>query len=114
VVVASRDALLLTAQFGQDRLPGSHALTGARCKDAKLLVPDEAISLRLAETPTMNAGIQVKTVVVTGDITLDWNLGRSRGSEGPGSSAEAEVCSRLRWQRGGAALLWRLAICTIK
>jgi hypothetical protein len=52
----------------------------------------------------MSAG-EVKTVVVTGDITLDWNLAHSRGPEGLGPAAEPEVCSRLRWQRGGAALL---------
>jgi hypothetical protein len=53
----------------------------------------------------MSAGVEAKTVVVTGDITLDWNLARSRGPEAQGPAWEPEVCSRLRWQRGGAALL---------
>jgi hypothetical protein len=43
--------------------------------------------------------------VVTGDITLDWNLARSRGPEAQGPAWESEVCSRLHWQHGGAALL---------
>ncbi|MGA2146245.1 MAG: hypothetical protein ABSH49_14920 [Bryobacteraceae bacterium] len=37
--------------------------------------------------------------------TLDWNLARSRGPEAQGPAREAEVCSRIGWQRGGAALL---------
>ena len=53
----------------------------------------------------MSAGVEAKTVVVSGDITLDWNLARSRGPEAQGPAWEPEVCSRLRWQRGGAALL---------
>src|ERR1019366_2554315 len=70
-----------------------------------LLLPDEAISLRLAEATRMGAEIEAKTVVVSGDITLDWNLGRSREPEAQCPAGEAQVCSRLRWQRGGAALL---------
>jgi hypothetical protein len=53
----------------------------------------------------MSAGVEAKTVVVSGDITLDWNLARSRGPEAQGPAWEAEVCSRIGWQRGGAALL---------
>jgi len=53
----------------------------------------------------MSAGLEDKIVVVTGDITLDWNLARSRGPEAQGPAWEPEVCSRMRWQRGGAALL---------
>ena len=37
--------------------------------------------------------------------TLDWNLARSRGPEAQGPAWEPEVCSRIGWQRGGAALL---------
>ena len=51
------------------------------------------------------AGDSQKVVVVTGDVTLDWNLARSRGPEAQGPAWEPEVCSRLTWQRGGAALL---------
>ena len=57
------------------------------------------------ETPTTNAETDAKTVVVSGDFTLDWNLARSRGLETQSRVWEPEVCSRLRWQRGGAALL---------
>ena len=49
--------------------------------------------------------MRAKIVVVTGDITLDWNLARSRGPEAQGPAWEPQVCSRLRWRRGGAALL---------
>jgi hypothetical protein len=52
----------------------------------------------------MSGGVEAK-VVVTGDITLDWNLARSRGPEAQGPAWEPGVCSALRWQRGGAALL---------
>jgi len=58
-----------------------------------------------AETPTLSAETDAKTVVVSGDFTLDWNLARSRGLEAQRGVWEPEVCSRLRWQRGGAALL---------
>jgi len=57
------------------------------------------------ETPTTSTGTHAKTVVVSGDFTLDWNLARSRGLEAQRGVWEPEVCSRLRWQRGGAALL---------
>lgn len=44
-------------------------------------------------------------VVVSGDFTLDWNLARSPGLEAQIGVWEPALCSRLRWQRGGAALL---------
>ena len=53
----------------------------------------------------MSTKTDAKTVVVSGDFTLDWNLARSRGLEAQRGVWEPEVCSRLRWQRGGAALL---------
>jgi hypothetical protein len=46
-----------------------------------------------------------KVVVVTGDITIDWNLARSRGPEAKGPAWLQDVCSHVSWQRGGAALL---------
>jgi hypothetical protein len=46
-----------------------------------------------------------RTVVVSGDFTLDWNLARGRGPEARDHVWEAATCSRLRWQRGGAGLL---------
>ena len=36
----------------------------------------------------MSAGVEAKTVVVSGDITLDWNLARSRGPEAQGPAWE--------------------------
>jgi RyR domain len=57
------------------------------------------------ETPTLRTGTAAKTIVVSGDFTLDWNLARSRGLEAQIGVWEPAACSRLRWQRGGAALL---------
>ena len=53
----------------------------------------------------MSTDKKVKTVVVTGDFTLDWNLARNPGMEPQRGLWEPEVCTRLRWQRGGAGLL---------
>lgn len=53
----------------------------------------------------MGADKNAKTIVVTGDFTLDWNLARGRGPEALNRIWEAAACSRLRWQRGGAGLL---------
>lgn len=53
----------------------------------------------------MSTETDVKTVVVSGDFTLDWNLARSPGLEAQRGVWEPEVSSRLTWQRGGAALL---------
>ncbi|MGD0736470.1 MAG: RyR domain-containing protein [Terracidiphilus sp.] len=53
-----------------------------------------------------------KTVVVTGDFTLDWNLARGFGPEALNRIWEAAVCSRLQWQRGGTGLLADL-ICEV-
>jgi len=53
----------------------------------------------------MSAETNANTVVVSGDFTLDWNLARSPGLEAQIGVWEPAVCSRLRWQRGGAALL---------
>ena len=52
-----------------------------------------------------NAGEPTKTVVVSGDVTIDWNLARSAGPGAPGTTSRSEVCARMMWQRGGAALL---------
>lgn len=46
-----------------------------------------------------------KVVVVTGDVTMDWNLARTRRSDGGGAAWNADDSTRIYWQRGGAALL---------
>jgi hypothetical protein len=46
-----------------------------------------------------------KIAVVTGDVTMDWNLARIRRSGDGPSTWSAEDCTRVCWQRGGAALL---------
>ncbi len=46
-----------------------------------------------------------KVVVVTGDVTMDWNLARTRRSDSGGAAWNADDCTRAYWQRGGAALL---------
>jgi hypothetical protein len=65
----------------------------------------EGVLPQTAETPTTSTGTDAKTVVVSGDFTLDWNLARRGGVEAQSRVWEPEVCSRLRWQRGGAGLL---------
>ncbi len=42
-----------------------------------------------------------RTVVVAGDITLDWNLARDK----PAGGAEIDAASRMYWQRGGVGML---------
>jgi hypothetical protein len=46
-----------------------------------------------------------KVVVVTGDVTMDWNIARIRRGDHPKSSWNADDTTRAHWQRGGAALL---------
>ncbi|HSB12037.1 MAG TPA: RyR domain-containing protein [Blastocatellia bacterium] len=46
-----------------------------------------------------------KVVVVTGDVTMDWNLARTQRSDGRGASWNADDCTRTYWQRGGSALV---------
>src|SRR5512136_1292529 len=44
-------------------------------------------------------------IIVTGDITMDWNLARTRRSKSEQSFWSADDTTRAFWQRGGAALL---------
>ncbi|HXF41123.1 MAG TPA: ATPase, partial [Blastocatellia bacterium] len=46
-----------------------------------------------------------KVIVVTGDVTMDWNLARTRRSDNGGAAWNADDSTRIYWQRGGAALL---------
>ena len=46
-----------------------------------------------------------KEIVVTGDVTFDWNLARTRGSPADGAGWSTDDCTRACQQRGGAALL---------
>jgi hypothetical protein len=45
---------------------------------------------------------RTKKIVVTGDITMDWNLAQDVGERG--EQWRIDRCSRIWWQRGGAAL----------
>jgi hypothetical protein len=56
-------------------------------------------------TAVANNETPKKTVVVTGDITIDWNLARSRGPEVKGPAWLSDVCAHVSWQHGAAALL---------
>jgi hypothetical protein len=58
--------------------------------------------------------VQAKTVVVTGDFTLDWNpaLGQKLGTGSRTMSSDSST--RQRWQRGGAALLADLMTAVAK
>ena len=57
--------------------------------------------------PAANARSRV--VVVTGDLTIDWNLARTRRDKGEGSAWNADDSTRAYWQRGGATLVADLA-----
>jgi hypothetical protein len=46
-----------------------------------------------------------RVVVVAGDVTMDWNLARTRRLDGGGAVWNADDCTHAYWQRGGAALL---------
>lgn len=47
----------------------------------------------------------MKTVVVTGDVTIDWNIARVQRGEGPARTWNADDLTRAFCQRGGAAML---------
>lgn len=49
-----------------------------------------------------------KRVIVTGDVTIDWNLARLRGSKGKIQRWGYDDCTRATSQPGGAALLANL------
>ena len=46
-----------------------------------------------------------KTVIVTGDVAMDWNLARTRRSKTDAAFWNADDTTNTTWQRGGAALL---------
>ena len=46
-----------------------------------------------------------RTIIVTGDIAMDWNLARTRRSRNDASFWSADDIANTTWQRGGAALL---------
>jgi len=49
-----------------------------------------------------------RLVVVNGDVTMDWNLARTRRAEGAGAAWNAEDTTEGYVQPGGAALLAEL------
>jgi len=57
-----------------------------------------------------------KVVVVTGDVTMDWNLARFRSPRGDLAVRTwwNDDCTRAYWQRGGAALLADLITAVAK
>ncbi|MBI2835743.1 MAG: ATPase [Acidobacteria bacterium] len=47
-----------------------------------------------------------RIALVCGDVTMDWNLARTRRADGAGQASwSADDSTRAYWQRGGAALL---------
>ena len=46
-----------------------------------------------------------KTVVVAGDVTMDWNIATSPGTRGANLNWSQDIDSSIFWQRGGAAQL---------
>ena len=53
----------------------------------------------------MNTKPSDQTIIITGDIAMDWNLARTRRSTSDTSFWSADDTARTTWQRGGAALL---------
>ena len=53
----------------------------------------------------MNNPKSDKTIIITGDVTMDWNLARTRRSRNDISFWSADDTTSSTWQRGGAALL---------
>jgi len=53
-------------------------------------------------------GDRTKTVVINGDLTIDWNLIRSREPEAKAPAWIQDVHSHVSWMCGGAALLCNL------
>jgi hypothetical protein len=49
--------------------------------------------------------LKAATVIVTGDVTMDWNLARTRRSKRDLSVWSADDITSICWQRGGSALL---------
>jgi hypothetical protein len=52
-----------------------------------------------------NINTSQKNIIVTGDVTMDWNLVRVHQESGNEFSWNPDVSTSLSWQRGGAALL---------
>jgi hypothetical protein len=48
---------------------------------------------------------RIKTVVVAGDVTMDWNIATTLGTRGAISYWSQGIYSSIFWQRGGAAQL---------
>ncbi len=46
-----------------------------------------------------------RSIIVTGDFTIDWNIARIRRTDGAGQAWNPDDRTRACWQRGGAALL---------
>lgn len=46
-----------------------------------------------------------RSIVVAGDVTMDWNLARTRGVAAARAAWNSDDCTRAYWQRGGAAML---------
>jgi hypothetical protein len=47
----------------------------------------------------------IRTVVVAGDVTMDWNIATSLGAKGANPNWSLDINSSIFWQRGGAAQL---------
>ena len=62
----------------------------------------------------MNKKKQAKTVVVTGDVTIDWNVARIRRTEGIVQAWNADDFARAFCQRGGEAMLADLITAVAK
>jgi len=57
---------------------------------------------------------KTQTIVIDGDVTIDWNLARTKRTDLSASAWNAEDSTRAYCQRGGAALLADLIAATAK
>ena len=46
-----------------------------------------------------------KTIIITSDVAMDWNLARTRRSKSEVIFWNSDGATRTTWQRGGSALL---------
>ena len=53
----------------------------------------------------MNSNKTESIIIITGDVTMDWNLARMRRSKSDVSFWSADDTTSTTWQRGGSALL---------
>jgi hypothetical protein len=67
--------------------------------------PERASAAGPTSIPERAEDSRQATIVVTGDVTIDWNLARTKAKGTEGTYWSSGSSTRAYWQRGGAALL---------